>query len=221
MEGDNFAIRHDFYAGTGWNELRVEMFQDPPTDDLGLILGDVMTNARGALDYLVWQLVLREGTEAPGRHNQFPVVTEKAKWAKAARTQLRGVAARWVEKIADLQPFTTDNPSHHLLTALNEMNNYNKHRTIPAGVYFPRPFKVAITTIPGMDYEFDSPDQPFADGAVVFRARSKDRQQLTFGSVDLRLRVGFVDGTGLEWDNAHLLSWIEDAINTFEPAFVN
>jgi hypothetical protein len=39
---------------------RVRHDRAAPADDLALILGDLLTNLRGALDYLVWELVFED-----------------------------------------------------------------------------------------------------------------------------------------------------------------
>ncbi len=222
VQGDNFAVRSDYYADSGWNELRLEVHREPPNVRLALILGDALTNVRGALDYLVWQLVLKAGTHSPSRNTVFPVVRDASKWGGAVTGQLRGVAPQWVSLIADLQPYKSTDHDLHELAVLDDMNNYNKHRTIPASIHQCHTLTIPdLPVTPGMKYEFDNPSAPLRNGAVLFRVRREDRVQISFPPVNLVWRVGFDDKTGRQWDTRDVLAWVEGAIKRFEPAFAN
>jgi hypothetical protein len=49
----------------------------PPPASLSHLVGDVLTNLHGVLDYLAWQLVIREG-ETPDRETNFPIIVKAA-----------------------------------------------------------------------------------------------------------------------------------------------
>lgn len=102
-----------------------------PRPPLGLILGDIANNLRGALDHLAWQLVLASG-KTPGFSTAFPVVTRCQDWDSAQRRRLRNVRQEWAEMIHAEQPFHADEPAQHALAVLERVNNANKHSVISA-----------------------------------------------------------------------------------------
>ena len=104
---------------------------DPePPIELGLILGDYITNLRAALDHLVWQLVLLAGN-TPTKTNQFPIVNTEAQFESAKTRQLRGVAPTQVESIGEVQPYTHPvDPEEHPLALLRWLSNTDKHQVI-------------------------------------------------------------------------------------------
>lgn len=220
LHDGSFALKSDYQINTGWNELRFEAHREPPNDRVALILGDVMANARASLDYLVWQLVLHAGTDEPGRHTAFPVVREASRWRATASTCLKGAGAQWTHAIEDLQPYNDSAPDQHPLVLLDAMNNINKHRALPPSIYKAHKLTMPkLPVTPGAAYEFENPDPPLVDGAVIFRVRSSDHAQIVIPPVGLVLRMGFDDGTGVQWDNEDLLDWVENAIDSFEPVF--
>lgn len=216
--GNNFELLHDFDENTGWNEIRFKEINPPPSEQLALILGDVLTNARGVLDYLAWQLVLAAGN-TPGKHTMFPVVTQQAKWPAVANGCLKGVDQQWIDAIAKLQPFNESDPKLHPLASLDHMNNVGKHRTIPGAVQTAQPLEFSVKTIPGEKIDFDPVEPRLEDGAILFRARPHDKSRLEIGSLGLTVRFAFDDERGVEWDIADVLTWVNQTITQFEPAF--
>lgn len=222
MQGDNFALRSEYHADTGWNDLWIEIRNEPPTERLAIIMADALTNARSALDYLVWQLVLQAGSQTPDDKTMFPVVRDAAKWKEAQGRRLQGVAPRWAREIADRQPFHASDSEMHPLAALDDLNNFCKHRTIPASIHRARRLELPnLQVTPGMKYEFDHPDPPIANGAVLFRVRKEDAGQVALTTCNLELRVGFDDGTHRQWDTKDILASVEETITAFEPAFAD
>lgn len=63
LETKPYSITRHFDAESGWNEFRWKVAPDarPPSEDLALIFGDILSNLRASLDYLVWQLVCLAG----------------------------------------------------------------------------------------------------------------------------------------------------------------
>jgi len=219
IEGDSFDLQHDHDPSTGWNEVRYKVKTEPPTQELALILGDITTNARGALDYVVWQLVLVADTDEPGHHTMFPVVKKAADWLSTAKHRLRGVAPEWVKVIEEAQPFNQPDPKINELLALDAANNYGKHRTIPLALASAEPSQFTIKTVPGMKYDFEPIDEWLVDDAVVLRVKPEDKSRLEILEAGINVRVGFDDGSGIRWDTEHMLTWLEDYIERFAPAF--
>jgi hypothetical protein len=112
--------------------VRLLVLREPPLR-WATIAGDFVQNTRAALDHLVWALVLRN-REEPSRQNQFPIIDrqptttrERQAWERA----LAGVGDAARERIALAQPYQReDGPEHHILCALREMSNTDKHRTL-------------------------------------------------------------------------------------------
>jgi hypothetical protein len=126
-----YSILSEYDPETGWHSLRWNVLEDLPLQRLGLLFGDMISNLRTTLDYLVWQLVLAAGSR-PGRRTGFPVVRKEKDWDVQSRAALRGVAPDWTAEIKARQPFqrpagvpSACDPDH--------VNNLNKHRFPPGG----------------------------------------------------------------------------------------
>jgi hypothetical protein len=71
-----------------------------------LIIGDCLQNARSALDYLVWELVLA-AKEKPGKNNGFPICKSPEAFNDqlVKQRKLEGVPKDAVTEIQSLQPW--------------------------------------------------------------------------------------------------------------------
>lgn len=107
-----------------------------PSMSLSTIIGDVVHNTRSSLDYIVRELVVRNGKE-PTFQTQFPICeTAKAFQDEAVGKKcLRGVAPEAFDLIQKLQPFSFDFGDHpHALWVLQKLSNIDKHRTLNLAV---------------------------------------------------------------------------------------
>jgi hypothetical protein len=200
--------------------------KEAPPLDLALILGDLLTNLRATLDYLVWQLVLAvEGT--PTDRNAFPCVRQAKNWHSAREDRLAGVDPHWAEEIEKLQPYhRTQQPERHPLAVLDTINNINKHRALP-------PIVMTLPTwtfrlggdIGGRSIKLDQwLDRPIEDGVEFMRYSFDpplDKAELHLDT-DPPFRVAFRDGMdhsdGWSYTNADLVDWVETAVAIFKPA---
>lgn len=109
----------------------------------GAIIGDVVHNARSALDYLAWQLVDLGAASKPLKSPQlvqFPVlvqgppphVTPMQTLKDKAATRLPGVSDTELSVILRYQPFVArrDAPERHPLAMLIALSNHDKHRRL-------------------------------------------------------------------------------------------
>ena len=87
---DPYTIYSQYDPQTGWHTLRWQALREPPLERMALIFGDMVSNLRTTLDYLVWQLVLAAG-KRPGRRTGFPVVRRAKDWEVQSRAALNGV----------------------------------------------------------------------------------------------------------------------------------
>lgn len=115
--------------------LIVIVERQPPME-WSLIAGDFLQNLRAALDHLVWQLVAANGAE-PTFGNAFPIFDEppprerRDRQRRVWQRMLRGVHRDAIDYIESCQPYRgEDGPTSHLLWALRELSNEDKHRTV-------------------------------------------------------------------------------------------
>lgn len=118
-----------FDADTGYYVCKAIVTKSPPTR-LGVILGDVIHNARSALDHLVWQLVIASG-KTPTRRNAWPIVTNRTKWKSSAATRLKGVHTRQIKLIDQGQPYKVGRNARHTFPGmLQSLSNTDKHQIV-------------------------------------------------------------------------------------------
>jgi hypothetical protein len=103
-------------------------------DDWALMVGDVLSNSRTALDHLAWLLVKRGGEPAPSREwrVQFPICVTDDEFDKAVPDRLPGVGERCIQKIRNRQPIA-DKPyfeTFECLADLVSLVNTDKHREL-------------------------------------------------------------------------------------------
>ena len=135
---DLWASGKPFTPQTGVTEDRlrwqtkIKVFTPPPLFEWSLIFGDCLHALRGALDACVWELAHLHGAKPPSPHLlQFPILTDRAKWAKSKRDRLQTVPEDVADRIEVLQPF--NRPAHEVnrdaLVCLSWLNNIDKHRS--------------------------------------------------------------------------------------------
>lgn len=153
-----------------------------PRPPLGLVLGDVVNNLKGALDILVWQLVLVAGNR-PRNSTAFPVATTESQWRKEAQRRLPGVAGQWAAVIDELQPYRAKEPLQHPLAILNRTNNRSKHQvvapTLISELEWTPEFEVRVPgttsrSVPDVAHELEvtwPTGEDLVDGMVIGRVR--------------------------------------------------
>jgi hypothetical protein len=118
---------------------------DLPPARWGLMLGDVVSNFRAALDHLAWAIVSR-GSSPPGgltdsqqRRVYFPIYDERDDFNAKLATRLPGAKRPDIAKIRALQPYRygAKRRPFHALTLLAAVNNNDKHRAVEPIWTFP------------------------------------------------------------------------------------
>jgi hypothetical protein len=124
----------DFEADVGCYVARFNVRKEPP-HKLSLILGDLIHNARAALDHAAWQAACLCNSEQdllrPGTRTliSFPITTHPNEFAKHSVLRFVPEAAKAVFEWA--QPYHgPDGPEDHWLARLNRMWNADKHRLL-------------------------------------------------------------------------------------------
>jgi hypothetical protein len=219
-----YSILFEFDPDTGWHVFRWVVVQEPPLEDLSLIFCDILGNLRSALDYMVWQLVLKGGRK-PGRQTGFPIVRRERDWPVQGAAALKGVGEEWAELIEAMQPFQRlERPELHPLAILEHVNNLTKHRFLPAAVLTVENFGYLINVADVPEGErFESQehlDRPVENGGEVARFRTESGLPVAVQVAENpRFRLRFNDGVELDWTPIDLVEWVTEAVAQFEPAF--
>jgi hypothetical protein len=122
---------------------------------LALQAGDVISNLRSSLDYLVWELVLaNKGT--PTTTNAFPICdTVNSFGSELQKGRLSGTKPAVVSLVESMQPYHTGQKCHEtFFWVLHHLSNINKHRRI-LDVYI-------RSVIPPSDFEIETSSEGVA-----------------------------------------------------------
>ena len=173
----------------------------PP--EWGIILGDVMHNARSALDHLVWQLVLANG-QRPGKHSAFPICTTEGGWNQAVANRapnrgpspLAGVSEKCWTFIRDQQPWTNTEVAdvgRLPLANLRRFSNIDKHRMVHSTVAYlagQTPTIELGSPIAWIGWEqFTPPGTLLEDGAEVARVQVRLPPDVENPHMDVHLNL--------------------------------
>ncbi len=117
-------------------EVTARLHEAPPPK-LALMAGDFLNNAQGALDYLAWQLVIREqGT--PGVPSSFPILlpNEDGTLPSVQIANAKGKPAicdqQVLQALDTVQPYQDGADARaHPLFVLKALNRETKHRHLP------------------------------------------------------------------------------------------
>jgi hypothetical protein len=193
--------------------------------DLGLIFADFLGNLRSALDHLAWRLVEISGTQ-PHNRTSFPAAKTQAAWLTARGREVRGIAPELVAIIDEVQPYHDAYPERNLLWVLDEVNNLNKHRVIPATAESLGTFRLLYTAPDGIERKLSNtePKVRVVNGEE-FIAITADPlcNNPNVSLLDPDIRYSFEDGlnhdNGWSYTNADLINLVNSIIGQFEPAF--
>lgn len=111
-----------------------------PPLELSLVAGDVVQNARAALDYLVWEMVDAAGTIlTPGQASAvlFPICATRREFDQAVGRRMPGVGAGGLAVVSRYQPFRFPSEPPPPLARLQRLSNDDKHRTLRVMVTHP------------------------------------------------------------------------------------
>src|SRR5262249_8364684 len=97
-----------------------------------VIIGEIIHDLRSALDHSVYVLVIKATSASPpdGSRTQFPIFLLASKFDLHSLSMLKGVSNKSAALIKSLQPFSTGEGGGSPLWHLNQLSNFDKHRTI-------------------------------------------------------------------------------------------
>jgi hypothetical protein len=105
----------------------------PPPDWISVLIGDVLHNARGALDHLVYNLAFANSS-TPHPKSGFPIYNCERGYEGGGVRIISGVHPDAAEIIRSLQPYqmgklpVMEDPHRHPLSVLYHLSNADKHR---------------------------------------------------------------------------------------------
>jgi len=121
-------VQEDFEQRTYTLEVKRDIV---PPIEWGLIIGDVATNLRASLDYIVCDLV-RSKNATPTSANQFPIYNNPADFnSKRGRDRVKHLDQLMRDCVEHFQPYNSANgPELELLRVLRELSNWDKHQVL-------------------------------------------------------------------------------------------
>ena len=209
-EAHNYRISVESDLDAGEYLFRIHDVQ--PVNPLwGLRIGDVVHNARTALDYLVvnlWAHITGQDPRTIG-DIQFPVFDDPGRYKGAVKEMGTNLAFRgYLTRIEELQPFNNGNPSiwglgpwnvpkisavPSALQRLSDLDNVDKHRVIHAawnGVAWH--LSPSLPSAPGHELDGGSTyGGPLENGAEVGRARVRSPLPSTWRPTELEMKRHF------------------------------
>jgi hypothetical protein len=149
-------------------KFRVHVKEEMP-DTWPLIVGDVLTNLRAALDHAVFghASARQTLTRAQERALNYPIITIATDWPNARNKLVPFVDPNVLNVIEQSQPFqsTQGAPDWHSLALLNSLVNQDKHRAVRTVSYVSEQFDVNGSDLVIVDRHI--PSVEMTDGAVV------------------------------------------------------
>ncbi|WP_063126127.1 hypothetical protein [Nocardia fusca] len=124
---DNAGNRSDPLVKMYW-VLRV---RQPYPERWSVLVGDILTNLRAALDHTFWAATIT-ATGMPARPQlvTFPLYGDKDKFKSKAKDLQHLVAPEFWELVEAVQPFHADQPDRVPLDSLRWLSNVDKHRAV-------------------------------------------------------------------------------------------
>lgn len=214
-------------TGSGDLVYRVRV-STPVPDDFGAMIGDVIHNARAALDLLIWQAVEANGG-TPGKSTCFPFAKDEPSYQKTRGNALAGASADVFTLVDGLKPYGEGNAQ---LWRLHNLDILDKHRVlVPVGAAHRN---VILTYKPplmeGMPGGIEFPSLalrpadrlfPLQDMVEVYRVHGAARADLCLGEPDFTFEVAFGDGQFVDGEEVFavldtLVREVERVVDLFE-----
>jgi hypothetical protein len=120
--------------------INVTVSQATPVPELwALITGDILTNARGALDHAVFPHIRAKKPGLDRKHIQYPIDDRKSSW----ENKIRWFEGPVLKVVGESQPYRDSKPAENPLRVLRELVNMDKHRDLIIANYSVDDFQVA------------------------------------------------------------------------------
>jgi hypothetical protein len=180
LDSEQFAVMEQEDASTGDLLTRVHVARQPPAE-MSVVIGDVVHNARSALDHLAWHLVERDGG-SPDKHTYFPAGETKSNFASAVKDSLRHASAVTRDRVRALAVHPGGDED---LWLLHQLDIEDKHRLlIPVGMAY-KSFNLHMTfrgfgdgpvVMPPISLVPADRSYPLSEGDIIFRVAKAARE---------------------------------------------
>jgi len=130
---DSFIKDNPFVLGTkikpdsGRLVYYLTKVNNVPTN-IPLIIGDIFNNLRSSLDYLIYDLYIKNGgSEKESNHLYFPISDNFELYEKEKISKTKGIREDTIKLIDSVKPYKEGNLN---LWILKKLNNLDKHRLL-------------------------------------------------------------------------------------------
>lgn len=210
--------------------------------DWGIDVGQLVNNARTALDHLIYALAVKGGGNPEADKTAFPIFEDRDKyWQVRGRgtrettvrdQYLAGVNEEWRKKVDAIQPYhQRDRAWQDRLAVLSEIANWHKHKTLKAArITIETPAHICFATS-GLTSEILVRYDPRRHDHVSVQAKMQAAQSLSNPGVvlipkmqmDGGVQAGLVFGDPPRFytlgDIKGAVSYTRSVIKWFQPAF--
>lgn len=206
-------------------KYHVEISVEQP-DSWGVILGDVFTNLRAALDHAVFGHAAGRNTLTDNQIKKlnFPIfAVAKPGYVQTIKFLASLLDANFLKVIESHQPFNDAYPEVKPVQVLNGLVNADKHRTLAVVLYAPLEFEVKAKPEELVVVSTNLSPKPMVHGKrvasiTVKRTRRNTYSKWPYRSLDGAVVVGYVESievSGFE-DRVSVLDLAEGLLKAVE-----
>ena len=161
---------------SGYYVYRVAAIPEDWRLRVGIMIGDIIHNARSALDHLFWHLYCRyirvPRTDGEARRVQVPI-EDRSKGLSEKRNAFRKIPSSHWAIIDAAQPYKRRN-KYRILAILRDLSNQDKHRVLT-------PILIRAET-------FEPVGEPFRARRIVDWDTSRAKKNLEVGAETMRVK---------------------------------
>jgi hypothetical protein len=183
----NDRNKPDFY-------IRAIVTAAPPIPDTwALMTGDVLTNARAALDHAIFPHVSANRPTLEPQDIQYPICDRRAQFDNQARRFSRPV----LKHVRASQPYHHQEPGGHPLAVLRDLVNVDKHRNLVIAQYAVGEFTVQPQPFFEVLDDVELQDGPLAVGDVACVAHCRLTGPMKGRLIQLATEVAYSESISL------------------------
>ncbi len=219
-KSDAVSIISDNDTQSSDHIFKLQVSEEPPLQNWGLIIGDILHNLHSALDCLTWQLAVVKLGEASAKKRRSSIYFPFAKSPSAFRDHsiLPCITETHCEMLSSVQPYQR---GYEILTTLKTLSTHDKHRIIHPVFLIEDEF--IINARPIRDCEVirivrEKPG-PFEDGRKLARvqARATGPNPEVESYSHLSGYIALRDGRPIQEIIAETAILVKTILRTFEP----
>jgi hypothetical protein len=230
VDAEPYVVSDETETDGEWYVTRMAEVRVYPDPRWGVRAGEFFHDLRSALDNLVWQLVLLEGREEPGDHNQFPIYTrvpsaprrrelKGVTGASRIHDMLFGVSEDNIAEIHIRQPYLGLHGFHRdhrvALRTLSIVNNIDKHKVLHPAIGVSDWERAKIRRfegdVPPERLDFRVNGGPIYPGAELMRFRVRG-EEVADADVEMETEVPFEVAFGDPVSTLPNLNWLRERI---------